>query len=200
MKNTSLSATLLAGLLLAAGCSSKTDSTQVADKANDQKIDNADSARAPPMTANSQDNSKDVADYLVGLANTGRTEFELSQAAAGRASSAAVKTYARQTVTQHAKDEQELKAEAAKYSITLPTTLSNDSQQLLASLNQEQAGTAFDKKYLDDMVDVNDKAIGKAKDLVDKTSNQELKDFVQKIMRDDDGHLNEAKKLKDSIK
>lgn len=200
MKIITLNAALLAGLLAAAGCSSKPDSTQAAASANDQKMDNAAAGGTQPATANSAGNSKDVADYLVDLANTGRTELELSQVAATRATSPAVKEYASKTMTQHAKDEQELKAEAAKYSVTLPTTLSNDSQKLLADMSKEKAGADFDKKYLDDMADVNDKAIGKAKDLVGKTDKQELKDFVQKVMRDDDGHMNEAKKLKDGIK
>lgn len=199
MKNNTFAA-LLAGLLFTAGCSSKNDSTQTADSANDQKIDNAAAAGTQPATANSEGNSKDVADYLVDLANTGRTEFELSQVAATRATSAAVKEYARKTVAQHAQDEQALKAEAAKYNLTLPTTLSTDSQQLLADMSKEKAGADFDKKYLSDMADVNDKAIDKAKDLVDKTDKQELKDFVQKVMRDDDGHRSEAKKLEDAIK
>lgn len=200
MKTTTLSAALLAGSLFAGGCSSKTDSTQVAEKTNDQKMENTGTAGAQPTTANSQGDTKDVATYMVDLANTGRTEFELSQAAAARASSPAVKAYASKTVVQHAKDEQELKAEAAKYNVTLPTTLSDDSQKMLADMGKEKAGADFDKKYLDDMADVNDKAISKAKDLVSNTNKQELKDFVQKVMRDDDGHLNEAKKLRDAVK
>lgn len=199
MKLISLSAALLTSLLLSS-CSSKTDSTKAADTANEQKTDNAGAAGAQPAPATTAGKSHDVATYLVDLANTGRTEFELSQAAAARAASPAVKAYAHKTVGQHAKDEQELKAEAAKYHVTLPTTLSDDSQKLMAEMGKEKAGAAFDKKYLTDMADVNDKAIGKAKDLVASTDQPELKGFVEKVMRDDEEHLAEAKRLKDGLK
>lgn len=201
MQTTTLNAALLTGLLFAASsCSSSTDSTKMADAANDKKVESTESAGAKPMTATSEGDAKDVADYMVSLANTGRSEFEMSQLAATRATSPAVKTYAAKTVTQHAQDEQELKAEAAKYTITLPTAASNDSQEMLTTLGKEKSGADFDKKYLDDMADVNDKAIGKAKDLLAKTSKPELKTFIQKIMDDDQKHLAEAKALRDGVK
>lgn len=200
MKTLALNTALLAGLLTVAGCSSSTDSTKMADNANDKKSASADSAGAKPATATSEGNAKDVADYMVSLANTGRAEFEMSQVAATRATSPAVRDYASKTVTQHAKDEQELKAEASKYTITLPTTLSNESQDMLTSLGKEKTGADFDKKYLDDMADVNDKAIGKAKGLVSNTDKPELQTFVQKLMGDDQKHLAEAKALRSSMK
>lgn len=201
MKTPALNAALLAALLFNFGCTSKPDSTATADKANDQKIEKTDSAGAKsPTTAATPGDAKDVASYMVGLANTGRTEYELSKLAATRATSPAVKTYAAKTVAQHAKDEAELKVEAAKYSVTLPTALNNDSQDLLTNLGKEKAGNDFDRKYLSDMTDVNDKAIGKAKDAVGNTNKPELKQFVDKIMADDQQHLAEAKRLHDAIK
>lgn len=201
MQTTTLNIALLTSLLFAASsCSSSTDSTKAADATNDKKVASADSAGAKPMMATSEGDAKDVADYLVSLANTGRSEFEMSQLAATRATSPAVKAYAAKTVTQHAQDEQELKAEAAKYTITLPATLSSDSQDMLTTLGKEKSGVDFDRKYLDDMTDVNDKAIGKAKDLIGKTDKPELKTFIQKIMGDDQKHLAEGKALKDAVK
>ena len=200
MKTTAFNAALLLSLLLAAGCSSSTDSAKVADAANDKKIESADSAGAKPATATTEGDAKDVADYLVALANTGRAEYEMSQVAATRATSPAVKSYASKTVAQHAQDEQELKAEASKYNVTLPTALADDSQKMLTDLGTEKNGADFDKKYLDDMADVNDKAISKAKGLVSNTSKPELQTFVQKIMGDDQKHMDEAKSLKSAMK
>lgn len=201
MKTTPLSIALLSVLLAAAGCSSNTDSTKMADNANDQKIDKADSAgTGAAMAAGSTGDAKDVADYLVTLANTGRTEYEMSQVAASRATTPAVKEYASKTVAQHAQDEQELKAEAAKHNITLPTVLSNDSQDMLTSLNKETKPMDFEKKYLDNMADINDKAIGKEKDLMANTNKPELKEYIQKVMDDDQKHLTEAKTLRSTLK
>ena len=203
MKITTLSAALVSGLLVATGCSSSTDSKKMADNANDKKIEKMDSANTKGgamATAGSEGDTKDVADYLVTLANTGRAEYEMSQVAASRATTPAVKDYASKTVGTHAKDEEELKAEAAKYHITLPTALSNDSQDMLNTLNKESKPMDFEKKYLDDMSDINDKAIGKEKDLIGKTTNTDLKAYAQKMMDDDQKHMTEAKTLRSTMK
>lgn len=197
MKRIVLSAALIAGLLFNVGCSSKKDSTDTAEKINDNKIENG---STETMASDTKSDSKDVAEYMVDLSNTGLTEYEMSKVAAERATSATVKEYAKETVSQHAKDEQELKDEASKYNITLPSTLSNDSQDMLTKLRDEKKGTDFDKKYLDDMADVNDKAISKAKNLIDNTTQPGLKDFVQKLMTDDQQHMDKAKMLKDALK
>ena len=202
MKTTLLSAALVSGLLFASGCSSSTDSKDIADNANDNKIEKADSASnggAMP-TAGSEGDAKDVADYMVTMANTGMSEYQMSQVAASRATTPSVKDYAQKAVSQHAQDEQELKAEAAKFKITLPTALSNDSQDMLNSLNKETKTMDFEKKYLDDMVDINDKAIGKEKDLMQKTTNTDLKAYAQKLMDDDQKHMAEAKTLRSTMK
>ncbi|WP_223650515.1 DUF4142 domain-containing protein [Hymenobacter psoromatis] len=203
MKITTLSAALVSGLLVATGCSSSTDSKKMADNANDKKIEKMDSANTKGgamATAGSEGDAKDVADYMVTLANTGRAEYEMSQVAASRATTPAVKDYASKTVGTHAKDEEELKAEAAKYNVTLPTALSNDSQDMLNTLNKESKPMDFEKKYLDDMSDINDKAIGKEKDLIGKTTNTDLKAYAQKMMDDDQKHMAEAKTLRSTMK
>lgn len=202
MKITLLSAALVSGLLFASGCSSNTDSKDVAENANDNKIEKADSASngGAMATAGSEGDAKDVSDYMVTLANTGMTEYQMSQVAASRATNPSVKDYANKVVSAHAQDEQELKAEAAKFKITLPTALSNDSQDMLNSLNKETKTMDFEKKYLDDMVDINDKAIGKEKDLMQKTTNTDLKAYAQKMMDDDQKHMAEAKTLRSTMK
>lgn len=203
MKTTTLSVALVSSLLFATGCSSNTDSKDMANNANDKKIEKMDSTSTnggAMATAGSEGNTKDVSDYMVTLANTGRAEYEMGQVAASRATTPAVKDYASKTVSAHAQDEQEMKAEAAKYNITLPTTLSSDSQDMLNNLNKESKPMDFEKKYLDDMTDINDKAISKEKDLIGKTTNTDLKAYAQKMMDDDQKHMTEAKTLRSTMK
>lgn len=199
MKLTILSTALALGLLLNTGCSSKKDSNKAAEEMNDKKVDDAGKAEVETMASDTKSDTKDAAEYLVDLANTGRAELELSQLAAERATSPAVKAYAKQTVDQHAKDEKELKEQANTYRVVLPTTLSNDSQEMLTKLRDEKAGKDFDKKYLDDMADVNDKAISKAKGLVSNTDKPALKNFAQNLIADDQQHMDKAKKLKEAL-
>ena len=150
--------------------------------------------------ADSEGDAKDVAEYMVDLANTGMAELEMSKIAAERATNQSVKDFAKQTVDAHTQDETSLKAEAAKYNVTLPSTMSNDSQEMLTKLRDEKAGMDFDKKYLDNMADVNDKAMSKAKNLIDNTNVPALKEFAQKIVTDDQQHMDKAKMLKDALK
>lgn len=196
MKKTLLFPLLLATMLLGNGCSSKKDSNEAAKDANDTKVDN----EATATMSDSKTDTKDVTDYMVDLANTGRAEYEMSKVAEARATNAKVKAYAAETVKMHSKDEAELKSEAQKRNVTLPATLSNDSQEMMTKLKGEKKGSDFDKKYLDDMADVNDKAISKGKGLVDNTTDAGLKTYVQKIISDDQEHMDKAKKLKDMIK
>ena len=71
---------------------------------------------------------------------------------------------------------------------------------MLNSLNKETKTMDFEKKYLDDMVDINDKAISKEKDMMEKTTNTDLKAYAQKMMDDDQKHMAEAKTLRSTMK
>ncbi len=197
MKTNLMSALLIAGLLFNTGCSEKKDATDTAEDINDNKIENN---GAGTQMADSEGDAKDVAEYMVDLANTGMAELEMSKIAAERATNQSVKDFAKQTVDAHTQDETSLKAEAAKYNVTLPSTMSNDSQEMLTKLRDEKAGMDFDKKYLDNMADVNDKAMSKAKNLIDNTNVPALKEFAQKIVTDDQQHMDKAKMLKDALK
>lgn len=197
MKANILSILLVVGLLFTAGCSEKKDSTETAEEINEDKIENN---GAGAQMADSKDDAEDVAEYMVDLANTGMTELEMSKIAADRAMNSSVKDFAKQTVDAHAKDDATLKDAAARYNVTLPSTLGNDSQEMVNKLRDEKAGMDFDKKYLENMADVNDKAISKAKNMADNTNEPNLKQFAQKIVTDDQQHMDKAKMLKDALK
>ena len=197
MKTNLMSALLIAGLLFNTGCSEKKDSTDTAEDINDNKIENG---GAGTQMSDSEGDAKDVAEYMVDLANTGMTELEMSKIAADRATNQSVKDYAKETVSAHEKDDAEIKSQASKYNVTLPSTMGNDSQEMVTKLRDEKAGMDFDKMYLDKMADVNDKAISKAKNMMDNTTEPALKEFAQKIVTDDQQHMDKAKMLKDALK
>lgn len=197
MKTNLLSALLVVGLLFNTGCSEKKDSTDTAEEINENKIENG---GAGNQMSDSEGDAKDVAEYMVDLANTGMTELEMSKIAADRATNPSVKDYAKETVSAHAKDDEELKSEASKYTVTLPSVMSNDSQEMVAKLRDEKSGMDFDKMYLEKMADVNDKAISKARNLMDNTTEPALKEFAQKVVNDDSQHMDKAKMLKDALR
>jgi putative membrane protein len=196
MKNTLLLPLLVATMLFSNGCSSKKDSTEAAKDANDTKVDN----EATATMSDSKTDAKDVTDYMVDLANAGRTEYEMSKVAEKSAANAAIMAYAAETVKEHSKDEAELNTEAKKRNITLPTALSNYNAELLKDLKGTRVGGDFDRRYLDHMSDVNKKAIDRAGSLINNTTDAELKTFVQKVVRDDQKHLDKATELRKLIK
>lgn len=195
MKRLFLSLTLAASLF-SYGCSSKKDSNEVAKDINETKIED----KAVTNTeGTSPGDQKDESEYLVDLANTGLTEYELSKVAAERAGNPQVKAFAETTVKQHAVDETELRKMTKTKNLTLPTTLSKDSQAMLAALIDQKVGKNFDKKYLNQMQDISDKAISKAKGVVNNTEDIALKNFINKIRAADEQHKSKAEELEDVL-
>ena len=189
---------LSTALLLGYGCSPSEDSNKQAEEQNDQRIDDLPD-NAANLPADSKSNTKDVAEFLIALNNTGLTELKLSQLALQRAQNAELKAYARQTVDQHTQAQNKLREQAQKFQITLPTTLSTDSQTMLTKLSEEQNGPDFDKRYAKYMVEVNDMALGKIKNLVKNTNSPELKTLVQQINLEDEKHMNDAERLEGNL-
>lgn len=85
---------MIAGLLFNTNCSSNRDSKETAENINDNRIENG---ANETMASDSKSDSKDVAEYMVDLANTGLTEYELSKMAAEKAVTPTVKQYAKET-------------------------------------------------------------------------------------------------------
>ncbi len=70
---------------------------------------------------------------------------------------------------------------------------------MLTKLSEEEAGADFDKRYAKYMVDVNDMALGKVKNLVKNTNSPELKTLVQQINANDEQHMNDAERLEGKL-
>lgn len=185
--------------LFSYGCSSEEDSNKLAEEQNDQRINDLPDDQTTALPADSKSNAKDVAEFLISLNNTGLTELKLSELALQRVQYAELKTFARQTVDQHTQAQRKLTEQAQKYQITLPTTLSTDSQTMLTKLSEEPTGPDFDKRYAKYMVDVNDMALGKVKNLVNNTNSPELKTLVQQITVEDEQHMNDANRLEEKL-
>ena len=196
MKNTLLAAILVVSTLFGAGCSSKKDATETAKDTNETKVDN----EATATSSGSKSDTKDVSEYMVDLANTGRIEYELSKMAQEGAANAKVVAFAAEVIKQHSTDETELMAEAKKRNVTLPTTISDYGNDLLKNLKGVKKGFEFDRKYLEYMAEANNKGITKAGSLINETTDAELKTFSQKILRDDQAHFNKTEDLRKTLK
>lgn len=194
MKTHLITATLITGLALTYGCSSR-DSAGKAEKINEEKIDK----QAVAISSDDKDQAKDVSKGLVDLASMGMTEYELSKVALQRATNPQVKAYAQQTMNEHQQDERALRDLARQLNVTLPTDMAKEGKNRVDDLQDKKPGTALDLAYLTEMSKVNDKAIDVADELEDDAPTEAVKAFAKKIQSDDKKHKEQAKQLKNVL-
>ena len=195
MKNPILSLLTAITLLIGYGCTAKKDSNKTAEATNDSLINQRSSADEARMAADSKANAKDVAEFMVAVANAGQTVRALSELGVDRATNPAVKSFAQQAIQQQRKHETSIADVARTYDIVLPKALSTDSETKLNRLRDEKAGTDFDKAYLRYMIDINDQAISKAKKLTDNADSPAVKNLALTISADDEKQIKEAEKV-----
>lgn len=90
------------------------------------------------------------------LAN--KAEIELAQMATQRATSADVKAFAQQMVTDHARANEKLKPIAQQLGVELPTKLDSKDQKVADRLAKAQ-GAEFDRQFMEAMVDSHKDAV-----------------------------------------
>ncbi|GMA13895.1 hypothetical protein GCM10025871_02260 [Deinococcus metallilatus] len=92
-------------------------------------------------------------------------EIQSSQVAESRASSANIKSFAKQMIQDHTKASQALKSVASKLGATVPTTLSGPKTQILTTLRGQQ-GNTFDRTYIDAQVMAHEQAVNLFRDYI----------------------------------
>ncbi len=142
MKKLILVATLFTTIsFVACNSSGSTDSTTIAKDDNAQKMD-----------SNTINNDiKGDTKFAVMAADGGMAEVQISKLALTKSSNPDVTQLAQMMVDDHTKANEALKALAATKNITLPATISDDSQKKYDKLSNE-SGKTFDKDYTDCMV------------------------------------------------
>jgi putative membrane protein len=165
------------------GSNTKNDSAANADSANYSKDTTTNAAETGGIAVVNDD-----AEWAVKAANGGMAEVELSKVAETKATNAKVKEFAAMMVKDHGGANAELMELAKKKNITLPTTVGEDKQKMLADL-QTKNGADFDKAYVDAMV----KEHKDAADLFEKGSKDakdaDINAFAGKTLPVIKGHL-----------
>ncbi len=177
------------------GCSSKTDSAKQANETNETRTDN----QATDAMSGSKNDAEDTSEGLVELADMGMTEHELSKLAVERAVSPEIKAYAKEVVSDHEKDQAALGELAKSMNFTLATTLSKEGNDRVDNLRKQVVAKEFDKQYLSQMQQVNNRAIQEASDIERDTKNDALKTYVGKVKTDDAKHSQRAADLVQSL-
>jgi putative membrane protein len=139
---------------------------------------------------------------FASTANAG--EIQEAQLAQHMATNPAVKKFAAQMIADHTKMLADGKALATKLAITPDSTksdvsdLAKDGQNDLKDLKGKKAGKDFDEEYISKQVDTHQKVLDKLNDASKSAKAPELKTAVEESIAKVQGHLTQAKAIKDN--
>ena len=125
-------------------------------------------------------------------------EIMAAQHVEKNASAPEVKEFARKMIQDHGKASEELKDFAAKKGLTLPAQLDADHREDLDEL-MKLRGPELDKKYVDTMVDAHEDDVEDFRDAAEDAKDPALRAWAGKTLRILEGHLVEAKRLKETL-
>ena len=139
---------------------------------------------------------------FIGANNAG--EVRESQLAVKKATNPAVKKFAQELVTQHRALALEMKALAAKMSVT-PDTADGDvhdvmdnARDQIKELTDKPAGADWDKQYIDNQIEDHKDMLDKLQDAAKNTSSAELRGAIEKATGSVQEHLTKAQSIKEN--
>lgn len=197
MKKTFFSILAVSACLSFTACTNETDSKDIAEDRNEQKIDN--SAMNTMNTPGSDNDAEDDAEFAVKAADGGMMEVQMGELAQKNGANAQVKSFGKMMVEDHTKANNELKALAAQKNITLPATLGNDNQKMYNDM-AAMKGADFDKHYVDHMVDDHEDDVEMFRKTSMNAADPDIKAFAAKTFPTLEMHLQKIKEIKATMK
>ena len=128
-------------------------------------------------------------------AQTDMVEANLGQLTQSAASSQDVKDYGQMLTTDHTKDFGQLSDVAHQNNLNMPNAIDAAHNKAMIAPFQKLKGTAFDKRYIHEMVAGHTKAIAAYKKEAADADNQALKSYAQDALPVLQKHLDQAKAL-----
>lgn len=126
-------------------------------------------------------------------------EVELGKLASTKAADKEVKDFGSKMVADHTKANDELKALAAKKSVTLPTEPTAKQKSDKEELSK-LAGAEFDKKYVEMMVEDHEKDVAEFQKQADGATDADVKAFAAKTLPTLKSHLEMIKAIHAKMK
>jgi len=192
---------IIGALCIAQSCNDNDKNKDSVDKANDAN----DKKDTTSMTEKAKDTvaattmpvNEDVAEFAVKAANAGMAEVQLGKLAEEKGTAKGVKDFGAMMVKDHTKAGDELKRLASSKNITLPATVSNDTQKHIDDLSKK-TGKDFDKDYVNMMVSDHKDAISLFEDAAKNSKDSTFKTFAVKTIPTLYKHLGAAKAIEKS--
>jgi putative membrane protein len=159
----------------------------------------AQSARDPAGTGNMSGKSSSVdASFIKKLAEGDLAEVDAGRLASRKAENQGVKNFGQEMVTDHSKNDTELKSVAAANGMEAPATLDHEHAAEKARL-ESASGSAFDKQYIDAQVRDHEKTVQLLQHEISHGQDPAVKDFAQKTLQVVKHHLAMARELQASL-
>ncbi|HUS03193.1 MAG TPA: DUF4142 domain-containing protein [Chitinophagaceae bacterium] len=192
-------------LLLAASCSfmacDNRDENGSTDASNSDNSKNATDSTRGDKPADVSDSrvsttplSQESIDFVTKAASGGMMEVQLGQIAQQNAKSQRVKDFGSMMVTDHSKANNELQSLATANNVTITSDLKPEHKKHVDAMS-EMKGDAFDKHYMDMMVNDHKKDIGEFQKEANSSSNDAFKSFAAKTLPTLQKHLDSAQAI-----
>lgn len=178
-----------------AACGSGKDSKEKADSVNT----NQDSLHNKNTGTGDWAISAPDAKFAVDAANGGMAEVVLGKLAQSNAGSDEVRKFGTMMINDHSKANIELKELADKKRIVLPDSIGDEEKKLQQELAGKK-GAAFDKAYVDAMVEDHKKDIAEFEEASGKVKYPEMKQLIDKAIPMLKMHLTEIEKIQQKMK
>ncbi|MFL6244934.1 MAG: DUF4142 domain-containing protein [Thermoanaerobaculia bacterium] len=195
IRNAAIAATL-AVLLVACSRENQTGQPETETTGSVQSIQQtADTASATTTGAGNGTltvMSNEDKEFVTKAGMGGLAEVQMGNLALQKASNADVKAFAQRMVTDHSKANAELAQFATAKGLALPTELSGEHQAAYEHLNS-LSGAAFDKAYMQHMVEDHEKDVAEFDKTSTSASDADLKAWAGKTLPTLKGHLEQAK-------
>lgn len=188
MKQSLLILTVLG--LMSLGCNNNKAATSDKESSTNQPPAGA----ASSSTASSSSSANADQDFIANAAKGNRAEVTLGKMVASKTKDPSVRQFAQQMVKDHSAALNELTQLAQSKNITLPEGLPDDATALQSKLSSA-SGKAFDKDYMDSMVDDHKKDISEFQDASQNAKDPDVKQWAAKTLPTLQAHLEKAEQI-----
>jgi putative membrane protein len=136
--------------------------------------------------------------FAMEAAQANHDEVTLGKMAADKATNSDVKKFAQRMMNDHSKAQDQLKDLPALKAANLPMTMAAEAKALESRLSR-LSGSAFDKAYIDAMVEDHQKDIQKFERATRNVSNQDLKQWASNTLPVLQEHLQQARQIQQEL-
>jgi putative membrane protein len=136
--------------------------------------------------------------FAMKAAQGGLAEVELGRLATEKASSDEVKKFGQRMVDDHSKANDELKSEAQKKNITLPSSVDAKDKALMDRLSK-LSGAAFDRAYMSAMVKDHRTDVAEFQNEASNGHDADLKAWAAKTLPTLQDHLKQAESVDQAV-